>query len=104
MQSARNILDFLEYGKHENASQGNLDALLIWAIDQHFGHSMDADILLVAFGLVDGYHYDQLSLGRRRAKFLIDSNVIQAVLKINDDYVSASAKRKKSSEIITCVG
>lgn len=51
MQSARNILDFLEYGKHENASQGNLDALLIWAIDQHFGHSMDADILLVAFGL-----------------------------------------------------
>lgn len=92
---SQKIMYLLEYEKHEDASQDDLDALLIWSIEQHFGHSINADILLVAFGLLDGYHYSQANLGERRGEYLINSNVAKIVLKIDEDYVNVSVVRQK---------
>lgn len=94
-QCARDILELLEYEEYEKATEEQLDTMLIWAIDRQFGSSTDADILLAAFGLLEGYHYSQFSLGKRRENILINSTVMKTVLKVRDDYRSASKDRQK---------
>ena len=92
---AEHVFKCLNYERSSTIHIELLDKLLIWAIEQHFGKSTDSDILLVAFGLLEGYHYSQLSLGKRRGKYLAESNVMQTVLRVNENYSSASADRQK---------
>lgn len=53
-----------------------LDAFLIKAVHEAFGKSTtDADIMLMALGLMEGYDYnDEPKVGERRAKYLRESN------------------------------
>lgn len=69
------ILKSLNYKKQRKNYQ--FDAFLIKAIDWRFGESMDADIVLMAFGLLQGYEYDKIAITNRRYKYLEESNYLE---------------------------
>lgn len=91
----------LEYlGLPDNSvSIKQFDALLIRAIAEHFDDSRDADVLLMAFGLLQGYHYAEIiSIGERRKKYLIESNYLQTHPRKQEPYATATNEKKKKLE------
>lgn len=80
------ILEFLNYKTQRENYQ--FDAFLVKAINQRFRGSMDADITLIAFGLMRGYEYDKIATTNRRCKYLKES-----------DYLSYNSRNKIKSFI-----
>lgn len=75
------VLDILGHKNATHLDVKKLDAFLIKAIDNKFdlGTTDDSDILLMAFGLLRGYHYSELkSISERRAKYLQESDYLHS--------------------------
>lgn len=72
------------------------DALLIKATRERFDVSPDADIVLMALGLLQGYKYQEMSLLNRRKKYLRESNYLQTHSRSeNKIFNNASEKEKE---------
>lgn len=93
------VLKRLGYTRSESISIKQFDALLIRAIDQNFGGSRDADILLMAFGLMQGYRYEEItSIGARRKKYLAESNYLVTHPRKQILYADATKEQKDKLE------
>lgn len=57
--------------------KSKMDALLVKAAIEHFGISPDSDIVLMAFGLLEGYEYQRISLYDRRKNYLRESQYLK---------------------------
>lgn len=66
------VLKSLNYKKERKPYE--FDAFLIKAVDIHFKESQDADIALMAFGLLQGYRYEQTTVTERRYRYLKESD------------------------------
>ena len=87
--------------QNSSISTKQFDALLIRAIAEHFDNSRDADVLLMAFGLLQCYHYTEImSIGDRRKKYLAKSNYLQTHPRKQpvDDYSDATDDQKRKLE------
>lgn len=81
--------------QNSSVSTKEFDALLIRAIAEHFDNSRDADVLLMAFGLLQGYHYTEImSIGERRKKYLAKSNYLQTHPRKQEPYTTATDEKK----------
>ncbi len=96
-QYAKIIFDDLGHPKPNKMTEQQLDKLLIWAVAEEFGRSVEADMSLVAFGLLAGFHYSELSLFDRRAKYLDKSNYLQLHSRKKVDFYKMSEEEKKAA-------
>lgn len=97
-ECGRYLFEQLGYSDSAFITESQLDELLFMTVRKRLGTSIHADMLLMAFGLLPGYEYENLTIGKRREKFLRESNW----LKINkrskaEDYNSASEEELKSA-------
>jgi len=91
------ILDCLGYGNNTSVSVSEFDSFLINAVSERFGGSVNKDIILMAFGLLNGYHYKEITeIEDRRAKYLTNSEHLQTRARKKESYVDATIKRKKA--------
>ena len=66
-------------------------------VRKRLGTSIYADMLLMAFGLLPGYEYENLTIGKRREKFLRESNWLKVNKKSKiENYDSASKEELES--------
>lgn len=66
-------------------------------VRKRLGTSIYADMLLMAFGLLPGYEYENLIIGKRREKFLRESNWLKVNKKSKiENYDSASKEELES--------
>ena len=76
--SAIEILDILGYKDYISVPLYQFDAFLVKTATELYENNYRFDILLMAFGLLDGYDYNNgIPIGVRREKYLIESNHIQ---------------------------
>ena len=95
---ANQVLEYLGL-QNSSISTKQFDALLIRAIAEHFDDSRDADVLLMAFGLLQCYHYTEIiSIGDRRKKYLAKSNYLQTHPRKQEPYVTATDEKKEKLE------
>lgn len=91
------VLHCLKYADDKSVSIPGLNAFLIRVTSERFGISANRDIVLMAFGLLKGYHYEEINeIENRRDKYLTDSNHQQTRARKKEPYVGASDKRKKA--------
>ena len=96
---ANKVLERLGYIKSKSISIEQFDALLIRAINQSLGISRDADVLLMAFGLMRDYHYGKIILiGDRRQKYLAESNYLETHPRKQIPYANATKEQKEKLE------
>lgn len=82
LKYSEEILQLLNYKKEKNKDKEKeiksyqFDAFLVKAIDKRFNKSRDADIALMAFGLLQGYEYDKIVITQRRYKYLEESDYL----------------------------
>lgn len=87
------ILKLLNYKKERKPYE--FDAFLAKAVDIRFKESQDADIALMAFGLLHGYEYEQTTVTERRYKYLKESNYFTYDLRCKiKPYNEATTKEK----------
>lgn len=82
------VLDKLDYKNNITTEVYEFDAFLIKAVTDKFKNTYKFDIILMAFGLLDGYDYKKTSIGTRREKYLIES-----------DYLKTNSREKVKSYI-----
>lgn len=93
------VLERLGYAYSKSVSIEQFDAILIRAIDQHLGKSIEADVLLMSFGLLQGYYYNNIkSIGARRVKYLTESNYLSADSPEGGPYIDATDELKGKLE------
>ncbi len=68
------ILKLLKYEKEREPYE--FDAFLVKAIEIKFKESRNADIVLMAFGLMQGYEYGKITITDRRYKYLEESDYL----------------------------
>ena len=83
----------LSLNKHD---EEYIKALLIKFVDHFFGRIADGDILLMAFGLLEGY--SQIGIGERRKLYLDESNYLKPD-QINDEK-AYDRLRQKDDDLI----
>lgn len=71
------LLDELGYKKNTSVSNVKFDAFLIKAVREWFDVSPNADIVLMALGLLEGYEHDKVLIRNRRKKYLRESRHLQ---------------------------
>lgn len=99
MASVRAVLGQLNYGKINSISIEQFDNFLIRAICQCFGLVRSADIVLMAFGLLQGYGYDEInSIGVRRKKYLEESDYLPTHPRKQVSYADADESQRKRLE------
>ena len=99
MASVRAVLGQLNYGKINSISIEQFDNFLIRAICQCFGLVRSADIVLMAFGLLQGYGYNEInSIGVRRKKYLEESDYLPTHPRKQVSYADANASQRKRLE------
>lgn len=72
IEYSEEVLKSLNYKKERKPYE--FDAFLIKAVDIRFKESQDADIALMAFGLLRGYRYEQTTVTERRYRYLKESD------------------------------
>ncbi len=91
------VLHCLGYADDKSVSIPEFDAFLVRVASERFGVSANRDIVLMAFGLLNGYHYEKITLIKdRRAKYLTDSDHLQTRTRKKESYADASDKRKNT--------
>lgn len=72
------IFYYLGFESNNSVTLFQMDSFLIKMIEEYFGKSKDSDILLMAFGLLKGYEYWNISITERRRKYLNQSNYLES--------------------------
>ena len=74
VECGRYLFERLGHNDSAFITESQLDELLFMTVRKRLGTSIYADMLLMAFGLLPGYEYENLTIGKRREKFLRESN------------------------------
>lgn len=89
----------LGYNGSELPTVPQLDALLIKVVVEKFGETVRADMLLMSFGLLQGYEYELYSITDRRTKFLRESPYLQQNKKSKiKDYDKANPEQREKAQ------
>lgn len=97
-ECGRDLFELLGHPDSCFITETQLDELLFKVVRKCFGTSIYADMLLMAFGLLQGYEYKNLSIGKRREKFLRKSNWLKVNRKRKiKDYDSMSPEDQESA-------
>lgn len=97
VECGRYLFERLGHNDSAFITESQLDELLFMTVRKRLGTSIYADMLLMAFGLLPGYEYENLTIGKRREKFLRESNWLKVNKKSKiENYDSASKEELES--------
>lgn len=98
VECGRHLFYLLGHNNSAFITESQLDELLFMTVRKRLDTSIYADMLLMAFGLLPGYEYENFTIGKRREKFLRESNWLKVNRKRKiKNYDSASKEELESA-------